>query len=126
METADDPAALFERARPRLFGMAYRMMGSVADAEDLVQETYVRWHEADRRGIRSPEGWLMSVIGRLSIDRLRRASVERTAYVANGSPSRSPPGSGRDPIGRRTSPPTCRWLFSSCWNGWPLRSGSPS
>ena len=81
-----DPAAVFERARPRLFGMAYRMLGSVADAEDLVQETYLRWHEADRGTLRAPEGWLMTVIGRLSIDRLRRAAAERTSYVGEWLP----------------------------------------
>jgi len=81
-----DPAAVFERSRPRLFGMAYRMLGSVADAEDLVQEAYLRWHQADRGTVRSPEGWLMAVIGRLSIDRLRRASAERTAYVGEWLP----------------------------------------
>ena len=52
MDPVSDPAAVFERARPRLFGMAYRMLGSVADAEDLVQETYLRWHEADRKVVR--------------------------------------------------------------------------
>jgi RNA polymerase sigma-70 factor, ECF subfamily len=86
MDAADDPAVAFERSRTRLFGMAYRMLGSIADAEDLVQETYVRWHETDRRTIRSPEGWLMSVIGRLSVDRLRRASAERTTYVGEWLP----------------------------------------
>ena len=81
-----DPAAVFEAARPRLFGMAYRMLGTVADAEDLVQEAYLRWHQADREAVRSPEGWLMAVIGRLSIDRLRRASAERTSYVGEWLP----------------------------------------
>src|SRR5437867_1825350 len=86
MDPAADPAAVFERSRSRLFGMAYRMLGSVADAEDLVQETYLRWHEADRVAVSSPEGWLMTVIGRLSIDRLRRASAERTTYVGEWPP----------------------------------------
>jgi RNA polymerase sigma-70 factor (ECF subfamily) len=66
MDSVTDPAAVFERARPRLFGMAYRMLGSVADAEDLVQEAYLRWHQADRGAVRSRERWLMAVIGRLS------------------------------------------------------------
>ncbi|HEV8700703.1 MAG TPA: RNA polymerase sigma factor SigJ [Candidatus Polarisedimenticolia bacterium] len=86
MDSVTDPAAVFERARPRLFGMAYRMLGSVADAEDLVQEAYLRWHQADRGAVRSPEGWLMAVIGRLSIDRLRRAAAERTTYVGKWLP----------------------------------------
>jgi RNA polymerase sigma-70 factor (ECF subfamily) len=86
MDSVTDPAAVFEAARPRLFGMAYRMLGTVADAEDLVQEAYLRWHQADREAVRSPEGWLMAVIGRLSIDRLRRASAERTSYVGEWLP----------------------------------------
>lgn|SRR2546425_3939399 len=86
MDPAADPAAVFERSRPHLFGMAYRMLGSVADAEGLVQETSLRGHEADRVAVSSPEGWLMTVIGRLSIDRLRRASAERTTYVGEWLP----------------------------------------
>jgi len=72
-----DPA---ESLRPRLFGIAYRMLGDVHDAEDLVQEALLRWHQADRADIREPEGWLVSVVTRLSIDRLRRAATERATY----------------------------------------------
>ena len=68
----DDPLALFERHRPRLFGLAYRMLGQRADAEDLVQEAWLRWHGAERAGIEQPEAWLVSVTTRLAIDRLRR------------------------------------------------------
>jgi len=56
------------------------MLGDVQDAEDLVQETMLRWHQADHAVIREPEAWLVSVITRLSIDRLRRASAERKEY----------------------------------------------
>jgi RNA polymerase sigma-70 factor (ECF subfamily) len=69
-----------ERYRPRLFGIAYRMLGDVHEAEDLVQEAMLRWHQADRSVVREPEAWLVSVITRLSIDRLRRASTERAEY----------------------------------------------
>lgn len=73
--------AAIEQHRVRLFGIAYRMLGSVQDAEDLVQETYLRWHETETTDVRSPEAWLVAVITRLSIDRLRRASTERKAYA---------------------------------------------
>lgn len=70
-----------ERYRPRLFGVAYRMLGDVDEAEDLVQEAYLRWHRADRARVGAPEGWLVAVVTRLSIDRLRHVAVERRAYV---------------------------------------------
>lgn len=69
-----------ERYRPRLFGIAYRMLGGVQDAEDIVQEAMLRWHQAERATIREPEAWLVSVVTRLAIDRLRRASTERETY----------------------------------------------
>lgn len=70
-----------ERHRPRLFGLAYRMLGDAHEAEDLVQEAYLRWYQADRADIDSPEAWLVRVTSRLAIDRLRRARTERMAYV---------------------------------------------
>lgn len=69
-----------ERYRSRLFGIAYRMLGDVQDAEDLVQETMLRWHQSEPGAIREPEAWLVSVVTRLAIDRLRRAATERAAY----------------------------------------------
>jgi RNA polymerase sigma-70 factor, ECF subfamily len=74
-------AAVFEQLRRRLFGIAYRMIGTTADAEDIVQEAYLRWHQADTKEIRSAEAWLVSVVTRLSIDKLRRASVEHEKYI---------------------------------------------
>ena len=71
----------FEELRRRLFGIAYRMIGTTADAEDIVQEAYLRWHQAGTEEIRSAEAWLVSVVTRLSIDRLRKASVEREKYI---------------------------------------------
>jgi RNA polymerase sigma-70 factor, ECF subfamily len=81
-----DRMALFERLRPRLFGIAYRMLGSIEDGEDLVQESFLRWQQADPAAIREPEGWLVAVVTRLSIDRLRRARTEREAYVGHWLP----------------------------------------
>jgi RNA polymerase sigma-70 factor (ECF subfamily) len=71
----------FDSARGRLFGLAYRMVGSRADAEDIVQEAYVRWHEANQEPIQNPEAWLITTTSRLAIDRLRRLKTEREAYV---------------------------------------------
>jgi RNA polymerase sigma-70 factor (ECF subfamily) len=73
-------ATTFEATRGRLFGLAYRMLGSRADAEDIVQEAYVRWHEADKNRIESSEAWLVTTTTRLAIDRLRRLKTEREAY----------------------------------------------
>ena len=78
--------AEFERHRPRLFGIAYRMLGSVEDAREILQEAYLRWHDADDAAVRSAEGWLVAVTTRLSIDRLRRASHERERYVGDWLP----------------------------------------
>ncbi len=75
-----------ERHRARLFGIAYRMLGSVEDAEDVVQEAFLRWHQTDSATIRIPEAWLVAVTTRLSIDRLRHAASEREHYTGNWLP----------------------------------------
>lgn len=74
-------AEVFKRHRQRLFGLAYRMLGTSADAEDIVQETYLRWHKTDLEKIESQEAWLVSVATRLSIDRLRLLTKERETYI---------------------------------------------
>jgi RNA polymerase sigma-70 factor, ECF subfamily len=73
--------ALFERHRPRLFALAYRMLGSRADAEDALQDAYVRWHQGGERNVTSVEAWLVTIVTRLCIDRLRAARTAREAYV---------------------------------------------
>jgi RNA polymerase sigma-70 factor (ECF subfamily) len=73
--------AAFEALRGRLFGIAYRMLGSRAEAEDVVQDTYVRWHQAAQDAVRSPEAWLVTAATRRAIDRLRALKAEREAYV---------------------------------------------
>jgi RNA polymerase sigma-70 factor, ECF subfamily len=85
----DPEIALLEALRPRLFGIAYRMLGLVADAEDVVQEAFLRWRQADDAP-RSDEAWLVSVTTRLSIDRLRRAATERAAYEGQWLPEPIP------------------------------------
>jgi RNA polymerase sigma-70 factor (ECF subfamily) len=69
--------------RPLLFAIAYRMLGSAADADDAVQETFLRWHRARQNGetIHSPKGWLTTTISRVCLDQLRSARVKREAYV---------------------------------------------
>ncbi len=76
-------ADVFGRYRPFLFGLAYRMLGSGCDADDLVQETYLRWHQEQLAGrqIASPKAWLATVVTRLCIDHLRSAQVTREAYL---------------------------------------------
>jgi RNA polymerase sigma-70 factor (ECF subfamily) len=77
----DISVTTFEALRGRLFGLAYRMLGSRADAEDIVQETYVRWHQTAQGDVENPEAWLVTATTRLAIDRLRRLKTEREAYV---------------------------------------------
>ena len=77
----DDATLAFDRLRPRLQGIAYRMLGSVAEAEDVVQDAWLRWHTAARETIENVEAWLVSVTTRLSIDRLRAAKIQREHYT---------------------------------------------
>ncbi|MFL6285786.1 MAG: RNA polymerase sigma-70 factor [Pyrinomonadaceae bacterium] len=86
MEYTGSRGIVFEQLRRRLFSVAYRMTGTRADAEDIVQEAYLRWHRTDAAEVRSPEAWLVSVVTRLAIDRLRKASVEREAYTGQWLP----------------------------------------
>jgi RNA polymerase sigma-70 factor (ECF subfamily) len=71
----------FERHRSLLFSIAYRMLASVTDAEDIVQEAYLRWREVHEAEVRSPKSYLSAVVTRLSIDRLRSARAQREEYV---------------------------------------------
>lgn len=71
----------FVALRPRLFAIAYRMLGTRTDAEDVLQDAWLRWHHADQATLQSTEAWLVTVVTRLAIDRLRAAKTEREAYV---------------------------------------------
>src|ERR1700742_2010280 len=77
----DDGTREFDRLRPRLQGIAYRMLGSVAEAEDIVQDVWLRWHAAAREAIENAEAWLVAVTTRISIDRLRAAKIQREHYA---------------------------------------------
>jgi RNA polymerase sigma factor (sigma-70 family) len=72
---------LFEEARPRLLGLAYRILGSRADAEDAVQDSFLKWRDADRSQVRTPVAWLSSVCTRRCLDIRRAADRARVDYV---------------------------------------------
>lgn len=77
----DAQTALFQQHRQRLFGLAYRMLGRPADAEDVLHDAWLRWHEQDSATLDDPEAWLVTVTTRLALDRLRRAKTEREHYT---------------------------------------------
>ena len=72
---------VFDRNRPLLFSISYRMLGSVMEAEDVVQEAFLRWQQAPEDEVRSPSAYLSTVVTRLCIDRLRSARARREQYV---------------------------------------------
>ncbi|MFJ2551134.1 RNA polymerase sigma-70 factor [Microbacterium sp. NPDC087591] len=76
-----DAIAAFDGQRRRLLGIAYRMLGSVADAEDVVQDTWIRWQNTDRSDIREPGAFLATIATRLSITVLQSARVRRETYI---------------------------------------------
>lgn len=81
-----NPPDPFLRLRPRLRGIAYRMLGSAADADEVVQDAWLRWHGTDASAVDNAEAWLVSVTTRLSIDRLRAAKSRREDYVGTWLP----------------------------------------
>jgi len=83
MNTAQPEGAAesFNPLRPKLMRVAYRMLGSVADAEDVVQEAFIRWMATDRSVVRTPEAFLRSTVTRLCLDQLKSARRQRETYV---------------------------------------------
>ncbi|GGY31420.1 RNA polymerase sigma24 factor [Streptomyces djakartensis] len=79
--TAETATDVFETHRPVLLGVAYRMLGRVADAEDVVQEAWLRWSGADRGDVREPRGYLVRITTRLAVERLRRIKARGETYV---------------------------------------------
>lgn len=79
--TTDTATDVFEEHRPVLLGVAYRMLGRLADAEDVVQEAWLRWSGADRSAVREPRGYLVRVTTRLAVDRLRQVKSRGETYV---------------------------------------------
>ncbi|MEU3433164.1 RNA polymerase sigma-70 factor [Streptomyces sp. NPDC006863] len=78
--TVDGATEIFEEHRPVLTGVAYRMLGRVADAEDVVQEAWLKWSAAAREDVREPRAFLVRITTRLAIDRLRRLRSRRETY----------------------------------------------
>lgn len=88
----------FERHRARLFGLAYRMLGGVADAEDIVQDAYLRWRATDRAGVANPDAYLSRIVTNMCLDQMRSARARRETYIGPWLPEpliaddRDPPG----------------------------------
>ena len=87
----------FDHYRSRLFAIAYRMLGSVMDAEDMVQETFLRWQQVSEPSVKSTQAYLTTIITRLCIDRLRSAQVRREQYVGSWLPEPIVTESSADP-----------------------------
>lgn len=87
---------LFQQHRPRLFGLAYRMLGVPADAEDVLHDAWLRWQAQDLAALDDPEAWLVTVTTRIALDRLRRARTERAHYSGPWLP---------EPMGESAGPP---------------------
>lgn len=99
----DDPEvpirlATFDQYRSLLFSVAYRMLGSVADTEDMLQETFIRWQQAPDEEIRSPRAFLVTIISRLCINHLQSARIQREEYVGQWLPEPIITGLGSDPL----------------------------
>ncbi|RLP26874.1 sigma-70 family RNA polymerase sigma factor [Mesorhizobium sp. YM1C-6-2] len=84
--SAPDPASVFDPLRPKLARIAYRMLGSVADAEDVVQDAFLRWMATDRSAVRQPESFLRRTVTRLCLDHLKSARRRREVYPGEWLP----------------------------------------
>lgn len=86
MKSLDPHVDAFESHRSLLTGVAYRMLGSVSDAEDMVQEAWLRWRGVDVTTVNAPRSWLLTVVSRLCLDRLKSAQVQREQYFGTWLP----------------------------------------
>lgn len=82
----------FEEYRPMLLGLAYRLLGSMWDAEDIVQDAWLRWEATDQSEVREPRAFLVTIVSRLALDQLRSARVRREAYTGPWLPEPVPTG----------------------------------
>jgi RNA polymerase sigma factor (sigma-70 family) len=90
--TDDDGLSAFMSVRPRLFGIAYRMLGSAAEAEDIVQDVWLRWQTADRSVVRDAAAFLVTTVTRLAINVMQSARARRETYVGPWLPEPVDPG----------------------------------
>jgi RNA polymerase sigma-70 factor (ECF subfamily) len=90
--------AIFDQYRGLLFSIAYRMLGSVADAEDMLQETFLRWQRVSEDSIRSPRALLVTIISRLCINQLQSARSQREQYVGQWLPEPIVTEPGSNPL----------------------------
>jgi RNA polymerase sigma-70 factor, ECF subfamily len=91
--------ATFDQYRGLLFSIAYRMLGSVADAEDILQEAFIRWQQSQQEEIRSPRAFLVTIVSRLCVNHLQSARVQREQYVGQWLPEPIVTGAEGDPLG---------------------------
>jgi hypothetical protein len=84
--SSQDAAAVFDPLRPALIRAAYRMLGSVADAEDVVQDAFLRWLDVDRDAVREPAAFLRRIVTRVCLDRLKSLRRERERYIGSWLP----------------------------------------
>jgi RNA polymerase sigma-70 factor (ECF subfamily) len=91
--------ATFDQYRSLLFSIAYRMLGSVADAEDILQDAFIRWQQSAEDNIRSPRAFLVTIVSRLCINHLQSARVQREEYVGQWLPEPVVTDPGSDPFG---------------------------
>ena len=121
MATMKDPSLVaFEAHRAHLLGIAYRMLGEMSGAEDIVQEAWLRWQRQDATTIRDPRAWLSAVTIRLALDALRSARARRETYVGPWLPEPLMPDDMRlPPTHPRPMPNSlriCRWPCCMCWS----------
>lgn len=102
MSESVDHVAAFCEHRPLLFSIAYRMLGSVADAEDVLQDAYLKWERAAEADVRSPRDYLATTVTRLAVDHLRSARVRREVYVGPWLPEPLVGVDARDPLAAAT------------------------
>jgi DNA-directed RNA polymerase specialized sigma24 family protein len=120
--TVTDLASSHDQLRPLMFSIAYGMLGQVSEAEDIVQEAWLRMRGTDV--VRSPEAFARTVTTRLAIDHLRSARARREAYVGSWLPEPLlTTGDESDPASGRKSPTPCRWLSWCCWRRCRQSSG---
>jgi RNA polymerase sigma-70 factor (ECF subfamily) len=91
----EEAAAVFTEVRPQLFGIVYRMLGSVAEAEDVLQEAWIRWHTTDRTAVKNPQAFLTTTTTRLAINVLQSARSRRETYTGPWLPE--PVDTSNDP-----------------------------